>query len=88
MEAFYSLAIHFVLDVYMKLDGKLDIDYGSEKFHSTLMMAKRYCSKTANCFGVIEETSFNFPIELRQQGMWNIHKKETISGNLHLSIII
>ena len=89
-EAFYSFAIYFILDVYVKLEGKWDVEYGSNKYHATLMMAKRYCSKTANCFGIREfpngyKHSIEYPIELRQrqQGLYYIHKKEHIAGNFH-----
>ena len=92
MEAFYSLAIYFVLDVYVKLEGRWYYVSGSEKYHSTFRKAKRYCSKTANCLGVISRGKGGYPIELpielRQQGKYDIYKKENIFGNFHISIIV
>ena len=81
------------LDVYVKLEGRWDFESGSSKIHSSLKMAKRFCSNTANCFGLSVYPgyviySIDFPIELRQHGYaYNIHKKENILGNFHLSIV-
>ena len=78
------------LDVYVKLEGKWDYDYASMKTHSSLGMAKMYCTRKATCFGIRVSSSghfiysIDFPIELRQQGDNDIHKKENILGNFHL----
>ena len=69
------------------VDYGFKVDYGSKKYHSSLSIAKRYCSKTNNCFGIWEyydaDYSIGFPIELRQHGSGKIHKKEHIIGNFH-----
>ena len=92
LEGFFLFAIYF-LAVYEKLEGKWHFDYESrKKFHSSLGMAKMYCSKKANCFGIRVSSSGNFvysiyfPIELRQPGDSDIHRKENKLGNFHLSI--
>lgn len=94
MKAFYSLSIGSVLDVYVRLEGNWNVDFGTSgslQYHSSLNMAKRYCTNTENCFGIREISgdvlSIEFPVQLRQQGVWYIHKKANISGNFHLSII-
>ena len=96
MEAFYSFATYFVSDVYVTLEGKWNVAYGSKKskkYHASLSIAKRYCSKNPNCFGIMDhygrsQYSIGFPIELRQHGSYYIHKKENIPGNSNLSIIV
>ena len=61
--------------------------------HSTLSMAKRYCSMTANCFGIDDDIdgggkySIEFPIALWPGGNY-IHKKENIFGNFYFSRMI
>ena len=93
MEAFYSFATYFELDAYVTLEGTFYVAYGSKKYHASLSIAKRYCSKNANCFGVMDhddksQYSIEFPIELRQYGYSYVHKKENVSGNFHLSMIV
>ena len=82
------------LDVYVKLEGRWNYDSGSRKKHSSLNMAKRFCSKTANCFGIsvypgVWIKSIDFPIALSQYEDSDdyIHIKENILGNFHLSIV-
>ena len=102
MGASYSFASYFVLDVYAKLEGTWEVFSGSERKHSSqslsesFSLAKRFCSITANCFGVKVEFggvpySIEFPIELRpndSKDSFYVHKKENILGNFLSSIIV
>ena len=66
-------------------------DHGYLKCHTSLNSAKRYCSKTPNCFGISVSSnsppmlcSMGFPIELTKNGKYDVHKKEIVSGNFNL----
>ena len=82
----------YFVDEYSKLDGIWGVwlkSERSEEMHSTLLNAKRYCSKLSKCFGVrvgdIDGIpySINFPIQLKTQEQgWYIHKKENILGTI------
>ena len=89
-----------LVDVYVKMEGVWDVAYGSRKKHSSVTLAKRYCTRSADCFGVMgigyrmgiagETDSITFPIQLKRKEFYvghsytTIHKKEKISGNLNL----
>ena len=58
-----------------------------------MISAKRYCSKTANCFGISVSSdsihcTHGFPMELKQNGTHYVYKKEIVSGNFDLSMMV
>ena len=76
------------LDIYVDLEGKWYVEYATlDMIHDSLRMAEKYCSNTANCFGIVDYLnslySVAFPFRLTKERSDWIHKKETMSGNLH-----
>ena len=83
----------FILEKYLKLEGKWKVSSASQERHSSLIEGKRFCKVHSHCFGLKVAPdapsvaySMQFPIELKLtddfEDSWLIHRKDKLIGIL------